>query len=71
MFRNLSVPFAIWLALFACSEAPEERVAPALPQYDLLIRNGTLYDGSGGEPFVADIAVVADRIAVFGQGDIQ
>jgi N-acyl-D-amino-acid deacylase len=54
--------------LFACSEEPEERVAPAQPQYDLLIRNGTLYDGSGGESFVADIAVVADRIAAIGSG---
>ena len=66
MFRNLSILFVISIALFACSEKPEERVAPAQPQYDLLIRNGTLYDGSGGEPFVADIAVVADRIAAIG-----
>ncbi|MBW2694341.1 MAG: D-aminoacylase, partial [Deltaproteobacteria bacterium] len=66
MFRNLSILFAICIALFACSEAPEERVSPAQPQYDLLIRNGTLYDGSGGKPFVADIAVVADRIAAIG-----
>jgi N-acyl-D-amino-acid deacylase len=71
MFRNLSIPFAICIALFACSETLEERIAPAQPQYDLLIRNGTLYDGSGGEPFVSDIAVVADRIAAIGQGDIQ
>ena len=27
-----------------------------------------LYDGSGGEPFVADVAVVADRIAAIGSG---
>jgi N-acyl-D-amino-acid deacylase len=41
-------------------------VAPAQPRYDLLIRNGTLYDGSGGEPFVADIAVSGDRIVTIG-----
>ena len=71
MFRNISILFASCIALFACSEKSEEQVAPAQIQYDLLIRNGTLYDGSGGEPFVADIAVVADRIAAIGQGDIQ
>ncbi|MCY4265531.1 MAG: D-aminoacylase [Gammaproteobacteria bacterium] len=37
--------------------------------YDLLITNGTVYDGSGGEPFVADIAVVEDRIVAIGQLD--
>lgn len=30
---------------------------------DLLLRGGTVHDGSGGDPFVADIAVAGDRIA--------
>lgn len=34
--------------------------------YDLLIRNGTLIDGSGGEPVQGDIAVNGDRIAAIG-----
>lgn len=34
--------------------------------YDLLIRNGTVIDGSGGEPLRADIAVNDDRIAAIG-----
>ncbi len=29
---------------------------------DLLIKNGWLYDGSGNEPFCADIAITGDRI---------
>ncbi len=36
---------------------------PAAPSYDLIIRNGTVYDGLGGEPFVADVAIFGDRIA--------
>jgi N-acyl-D-amino-acid deacylase len=36
-------------------------------QYDLLIRNGTVYDGSGAAPRVADVAVNGDRIVKVGQ----
>ena len=28
-----------------------------MPDYDLIIRGGKIYDGSGGEPFLADIAI--------------
>jgi len=38
-------------------------VGVAAPQYDVIIRNGTIYDGSGGAPYQADVAVKADRIA--------
>lgn len=34
--------------------------------YDLVIRGGTVYDGSGGAPLKADIAVHGDRIATVG-----
>src|SRR5580658_5117876 len=33
---------------------------------DLLIRNGTLYDGSGESPFTGDIAVKGDKIVAMG-----
>ena len=35
-------------------------------KYDTIIRNGMIYDGNGGEPFQADIAVNADTIAFIG-----
>ena len=35
--------------------------------YDLLLRHGTIYDGSGGPPFVADVAVDGDRIVAVGE----
>ncbi|WP_207506322.1 N-acyl-D-amino-acid deacylase family protein [Telluribacter humicola] len=35
--------------------------------YDLLIRNGTVYDGLGGTPYVADVAIQGDRIAAIGK----
>jgi len=36
--------------------------------YDLVIRGGTVVDGSGGAPFEADVAVVGGRIAAVGAG---
>lgn len=35
--------------------------------WDLIIRNATLYDGSGSPPITADVAVRGDRIAAVGQ----
>ncbi len=39
----------------------------SLNTFDLIVENGTIYDGNGGEPFVADIGVVDDRIVAIGQ----
>ncbi len=36
------------------------------PVYDILIRGGTLYDGSGKAPIQADVALVGDRIVAVG-----
>jgi N-acyl-D-aspartate/D-glutamate deacylase len=35
-------------------------------KYDTIIRNGMIYDGNGGEPYKADIAINADTIAFIG-----
>ncbi len=51
--------------LLACSIS----CAQPAPEYDVLIRNGRLYDGSGGAPVDASIAVVGDRIAAIGPLD--
>jgi N-acyl-D-aspartate/D-glutamate deacylase len=37
--------------------------------FDVLILNGTIYDGSGGAPFEGDIGIRADRIAAIGELD--
>ncbi len=34
--------------------------------YDVIVRSGTIYDGSGGEPAVGDVAIAGDRIASVG-----
>ena len=45
------------LAFSACTKAPH---------YDLIIRNGSIYDGLGSEPVYADLAVSSDTIAGIG-----
>jgi N-acyl-D-amino-acid deacylase len=41
-------------------------MAQAPATYDLLIRNGMIYDGSGGAPYVGDIAVKGGKIVYAG-----
>ena len=35
---------------------------PPQPVYDVLIRGGTIYDGSGSDPIVGDVAIKDDKI---------
>jgi N-acyl-D-amino-acid deacylase len=54
------------ILLAACAGAPRRAPPSAadLPvQYDLLIRNGQVYDGSGAPPRRVDVAVRGDRVA--------
>jgi N-acyl-D-amino-acid deacylase len=36
------------------------------PEYDVIIRQGMIYDGNGGKSFIADIAINGDTIAAIG-----
>lgn len=45
------------LLLAACSSPPEA---------DVILRGGTLYDGSGGAPYVGDVAIRGDSILAVG-----
>ncbi len=40
---------------------------PQSPQYDLLIRNGRIVDGSGRAAYIADVAIKGDRIVRIGK----
>jgi N-acyl-D-amino-acid deacylase len=35
-------------------------------EHDVILRNGTVYDGGGGAPYEADVAIDGDRIAAVG-----
>jgi N-acyl-D-amino-acid deacylase len=54
---------ALVLALTACSSGPVRPTADA--PYDLIIRNGVVYDGTGAAPQRVDIALRGDRIAAW------
>lgn len=54
--RLLATPL---VALALASAAP-------VPRYDVVIRGGTVYDGTGGAPYLADVAISGDRIAAIG-----
>jgi len=54
---QLAMAWATLALAPACSPAPE---------YDLVIRGGTLYDGSGGPGYVGDLAISGDAIAALG-----
>ena len=54
ILRHLTFAAAL---ICGCSSAPE---------YDVVIRNGMVYDGSGGAPARADVAIAGDTIAAIG-----
>jgi N-acyl-D-amino-acid deacylase len=52
--------FALAIAVAGCASAPSRTAASQ--HYDLVIRNGIVYDGTGGPPRRVDVAVNGDRV---------
>jgi len=48
------------------SLAPKEKEGLPVANFDRIIRNGTVYDGSGREPAKTDLGIVGDRITTIG-----
>lgn len=59
MMKSLVLALVIPSALLLISACGKE-------EFDVVIRGGTLYDGSGSAPVVADLAIDGDRIAAVG-----
>ncbi|HEX3944693.1 MAG TPA: D-aminoacylase [Rhizomicrobium sp.] len=59
-----SAPLAV-AAVVAAAALATSAAAPA-QRYDVLIAQGTIYDGSGSAPFVGDVAIKGDRIVYVG-----
>lgn len=64
--NNRSGLLATALALAALAACQSESPAPVVADYDVIIRNGTIYDGSGDDPYRGDVAIKGDRIAAVG-----
>jgi N-acyl-D-amino-acid deacylase len=56
--RSSGTPLLLLLAQMACTEPT---------QYDVVLRGGTIYDGSGGAPVVGDVALLGDSVVSVGQ----
>jgi N-acyl-D-amino-acid deacylase len=67
MIRKLTLPVALLLAS-SLSLAAQERSHPSEAQdhYDVIIRNGMVFDGTGNPWFLADVAFRDGRIAAIG-----
>jgi N-acyl-D-amino-acid deacylase len=63
MRRRILLLGLLVAALVGCETS--ERTAMN-PTYDVILRNGTIYDGSGGAPFAGDVAIRGDTIAALG-----
>jgi N-acyl-D-amino-acid deacylase len=80
MYPRTALFSLLFFALAACSEstAPTAPAVVSEPQasaalaeapvsFDIVIRNGSVYTGDGGEVIRADIAINGDRIAAIGE----
>lgn len=52
--------WSLFFTLFILSCAKEKK------KFDTILRNGTVYDGTGAEPYQADIGIIDDTIAFIG-----
>ena len=58
-----------FLSIVFATSAQEPSPSPPTADFDVVIRGGTVYDGTGNEPQQADVAIRGDRIA--GIGDFK
>ena len=54
------------LALTACTRQPTTGAAPSSSEFDLVLENGRVVDGTGSAWFLGDVAISGDRIARIG-----
>jgi len=57
---SIFIALSLCLGLLSCTKAYKEPL-------DIAIMNGTVYDGAGGEPYVADVGIKEGKIAYIGK----
>ncbi len=65
--KCIAIIFASTIAVCACAQKPPSSTSAG--EFDAVIKGGTVYDGTGGEPQHVDLAIRHDRIA--GVGDFK
>jgi len=69
MRKSLFLLSACLLSTVGCMNSQQTRVET---RYDIILRNGLIYDGNGGAPFKGDLAISGDSIAAIGNlGDAK
>jgi N-acyl-D-amino-acid deacylase len=59
------------LLALAVVAVPAAAGAPVTATHDLLLRGGTIYDGSGSKPYVGDVVIDGERISYVGPASGQ
>ena len=62
----VTVPLALAAIGWIAAPPPAGAQHKARQTYDLIIRHGSIYDGSAKPPFVGDVAIQGDKIVVVG-----
>ena len=65
--KNIIINYTliISLILISCNDKPKEPIS-----CDILIYNGTVYDGSGSKPFNGSVAIKGDKIIYVGENNL-
>ncbi|MDB4875116.1 MAG: aminoacylase [Gemmatimonadetes bacterium] len=68
MQRHLLFAVIATLSVVACRGPANTASSPGAGPYDVIVRGGTIYDGSGHAPFTGDVAIRGDRVAAIDTG---
>src|SRR5687767_644578 len=66
MRTNFQKLITLMLLLAVSASVSAQRRGPETASFDIIIKGGTVYDGSGRPPRRADIGIKGDRIAAVG-----
>ena len=67
--RRIFFGFGVFVTIVFTMFAQERSSSPGPADFDVIIKDGTVYDGTGAEPKQADVAIRGDRIV--GIGDFK
>src|ERR1700675_2282521 len=66
MKRTLCTAIILTSAIASALIGQQASPLPSAAEFDVIIRGGTVYDGTGGEPQRVDVAIRGDRIVGIG-----